>query len=432
MFYIIKYLNIIYNDNNLIYNYEDSNFKDYNNFSFSDNKNILNIIFKILNLHQIYFNVCFYQNCCSSIPCKKASNFQIFNNPFINNLYNEKDKYLIIYHSQFIEILEKELFKNINNKENINYNDILQLISNNKKIYKLFYNKWLSIKYNNCVYLDLSLFDKNQENIIHQILQFFYPNFPFKLSTFYPIIKKNYSNNYLKNELKENNINELINIKFYNENINIYINKKEKMLKDNNQQEDFQVNLKENDNQNVDKQDEQILLEYNEDDDENDEDEEEEDEEEDEDEEDEDEAQSLEDDDDEEDVEEDFEEAQSLEDDEEEDEVQSLEINNKEEINEKLKCDVTITKKKMSINENASQPEILDSREVPVIKNENKNKRNKPKMEPGKKRRIKKQMNKHIERLQYDLFVSRHKKEKNKVRALNLIINDLKKKKRNL
>ncbi len=407
MFYIIKYLNIINNDNNLNYNYEDSNFKDYNNFSFSDNKNILNIIFKILNLHQIYHNICFYNNCCSSIPCKKASNFQIFYNPFINNVYNEKDKYLIIYHSQFIEILEKELFKNINNKENINYNDILQLISNNKKIYKLFYNKWLSIKYNNCFYLDLSLFDKNQENIIHQILQFFYPNFPFKLSTFYPIIKKNYSNNYFKNEFKENNINELINMKFYNENINIYMNKKEKMLKDNNQQEDFQVNLKENDNQNDDKQDDQILLEYNEDEDEDEEDDEDE------------EAQSL----DSEGVQSSFRA---------EDEVQRLEINKEEELNEKLKCDVTITKKKMSINENASQPEILDSREVPVIKNENKNKRNKPKMEPGKKRRIKKQMNKHIERLQYDLFVSRHKKEKNKVKALNLIINDLKKKKRNL
>lgn len=62
----------------------------------------------------------------------------------------------------------------------------------------------------------------------------------------------------------------------------------------------------------------------------------------------------------------------------------------------------------------------------------NKKKQNKPKLNPEKKRRINQQFNKHIESLHYDLYVSRHKKEMNKVKAINMMIRDLRKKKRNL
>ncbi len=406
----------------------------YNNIASKDNY-FLNILFDIFEKNNLQVNSCLYNECCKNIPCKKGCFFQIHNNPLIDLIYNKDDKYLIIYENNLVEKMEKCFLNDKNNE--LNYKNILEFIKLNKNFYKNFTDKWLKIKYSNIYLLDITTIENNYNQKIQNIFNFFYPNHYLKKSVINPIFKKYYNalsyynsqkinwiiqinnlnqNNILENELKENdelittleekNILESDDLITTLEENNILENE----LKENN---DLTTTLEENnilENELKENDDLTTTLEEN----------------------------NI--------LENELKENKDLE--------NEIEENNK--INNifvqnnliKKKYEVTLIKEKMSsiydeetevnneIKIENTQETIVKTNDEQVKENGKKNKKGKgknnkkqnakPNISDEKKKRIRKAIHGHLERLHVDMFASRHKKEKIKARALGHMIKKLK------
>jgi hypothetical protein len=156
---------------------------DYNIISFP--RSGQHLTEKVLKVICSYFNqpysYCEFYNCCRTIPCKKKYRFMKNHDFNLNYLINSKNKYIVLYRTDFIHQLESwfrlkyHSIKTFNYRENFMlYNNLLKFIKSNMNYRKSFINKWVHNQTNNknCISIDYDEIIKSPQDYLKKLLTF--------------------------------------------------------------------------------------------------------------------------------------------------------------------------------------------------------------------------------------------------------------------
>jgi hypothetical protein len=138
---------------------------------------IENILSYCCKEHNVEFTYCEFYSCCRHLPCDKGNKFSKNHDFDLDLNIEENIKYISLYRNDLI--LQLESYYRYSSKlefKEYEYVELLKFISDKKRYYNGFIEKWINNKDENILKIEYYNLLENPEKISKEIFKHFFPD----------------------------------------------------------------------------------------------------------------------------------------------------------------------------------------------------------------------------------------------------------------